>query len=134
MSEAALYRLLVQSMNGRLVVFPKIRLIDIILPVPDSAATINSMIDRYVDYALVESLSLRVIAVIELYDLGKEGDETPPDDDFMENALESAGIHVVMIPRKKHYLLADIKEILSSVLPGIHHTGESINITKEDDF
>jgi len=118
-AELAFYRVLLQAVEGQYRVFSKVRLADIIEPIPALAGSerqsaLNSIKSKHVDFVLCDPVSLSIEGIVELDDSTHERNDRRQRDAFVDQALSAAGIPIFHIPAKQTYSVNAIRSALFS--------------------
>jgi len=103
-------------------IFPKVRLADIVQPVTNPSrsgwqSAFNRICGKHVDFVLCHPTTLAVAGVIELDDKTHQRFERGIRDDLVDSALNDAGLRVVRVVARASYSPADIRTQLSELLP-----------------
>lgn len=98
----------------------KLRLADIIRVrkgLSNSARTsaLNRITSKHVDFALCDLATREVIGVIELDDASHQKASRQRRDEFVDKALETAGVPVVHITARKSYTPSEVREQVSAL-------------------
>jgi len=103
-TEAAFYRAVLWVLPHGVLCFAKVRLIDLIKPaVRNDATATNKIIQKHVDFVLVNALDFEPIATIELDDKSHQTEKRQVRDAFVDGALASAGIPLIRIQARMEY-------------------------------
>ena len=111
--EQTAFHALVSAGEGRVVVFPKVHLVDF-LAVREGVQHISEAIrmDRKrVDFLLCDAETMEPLAVVELFSNDKEAPR-PPQDPFVSRALASSGLANFRIEAVSHYPIDELRERL----------------------
>jgi Protein of unknown function (DUF2726) len=109
-AELRFYRVLLRAVPAGLVVFVKVRLIDLV-NVPDKAwreygAPASGM---HLDFVLADAATLEVVLVIELDDKSHLGTEAQKRDKFKNAALGAAGVPILRVRAAGRYDEGDLR-------------------------
>jgi hypothetical protein len=102
-AEAAFYRVARHALPESVLLFPKVRLIDVIKSEWRDASAKNRIIQKHLDFVIVEANSFRILGVIELDDRSHDRGDRMRRDAFVDKALASAGIPIVRIKASVGY-------------------------------
>ena len=117
-AERSFYGVLEQAVAGEFKVFGKVRLGDLIQPARGMSQSRrtgvrNRINQKHVDFVLCHPDTLAVAGVVELDDASHGRKDRADRDDFVDKALESAGVSVLRFPARKGYAVAEIQERLA---------------------
>lgn len=111
--ETTFYRALNQYLDPSLVVFPKIRIQNLVYASPESRITyalLAKMQDKYLDFAICEADSLNIVCVIE-FDDGVAPLKTEQENADMERILRSAALILFRYQPQYQYSDTDFTQI-----------------------
>ncbi len=132
-TELALYRALVELVERRYVICPKVALNDVfyIVRPNENVNFFNKIFRKHIDFLLCEPSTLKPVFGVELVKpIAKS--ETRESDQFMEDLFLSAGIPLVHIPTSEHYRITDLVELFRFSLVKVKETGPLRATTKSD--
>ena len=103
-------------------IFPKVRLADIVQPVANPSksgwqSAFNRICGKHVDFVLCHPTTLAVIGVIELDDKTHQRFERGIRDDLVDSALKDAGLRVMRMAARSAYSPDDIRTQISELFP-----------------
>ncbi|OGV57576.1 MAG: hypothetical protein A2X45_11275 [Lentisphaerae bacterium GWF2_50_93] len=112
-AELSFFKVLEQALDGKYKIFTKIRLADIIkvggeLEKSERQTAFNKIQSKHVDFVLCDPGDLSVQCVIELDDKSHEAADRIARDEFVDSALESAGIPIARFAARRQYAAEDI--------------------------
>lgn len=112
--EKAFYKVLIEAVTDRNVVFPKVRLADVIhlRSKPRSHSSyweaFNRISQRHVDFVIADAQSLQTILVVELDDKTHLHPRQVKKDAFLNSVLQNCGIPIARIKAASHYHAPDL--------------------------
>ena len=120
-AERNFYEVLHRAVGPNLMVFPKVRLADV-MRVPNGTpgyySHFNRISAKHVDFLICTCDTLSPALVVELDDSSHERTERRDRDDFVDSALASAGLPILHVPARSQYNLAEIAaSVQASILP-----------------
>lgn len=102
------------QLNGKFVIFSKVRLADIVKPVavdgPSWWTAFNQLSSKHIDFVVCEPASLSLVCCIELDDASHDRDERKGREGFVDECLAAAGIPLLRFPASKGCSPAEIHE------------------------
>ena len=118
-AESSLYRLLTSRLQGRAVIFPKVRLAYVFFVARPNVnlAFVNRVAQRHVDFLICDTSSLRPIAAVELDDSSHARPDRQKSDSFLNEVFSSASLPLVRITARASYTAEEISRVLSYVVP-----------------
>ena len=124
-AEASFFHILRRSAPNGTVVFPKVRLADLIYaPQQEERHTAWQRINRkHVDFVLCDDTTLRPLAAIELDDRSHRRPDRLERDAFVDRVFADAGLPLVHLQVRRSYDPRDLAETLSDVLARRDATG-----------
>ena len=131
--ELSLYRVLVELVEARYVICPKVALNDIfsIVRPNENVHYFNKIFRKHVDFLLSHPKTLKPAFGIELVKpIAK--DDTRERDQFMEDLFLGAGLPLVQIPAGERYKIADLVDLFKQALVKVKDTG-SLRATDKTD-
>jgi hypothetical protein len=119
--EAQFYLALAHAVYPELIVFPKIRIADIITPEArynssEWFSAFGRIKAKHVDFVLCKGTTLETVAVVELDGLSHESVNQMKRDEFVNEAISSCGIHVLRVPQQTSYSIPDARRMIFSAL------------------
>lgn len=117
-AERSFLGVLEQAVNGRYRFMGKVRLADVVkvkgsLNKSSWQSAFNRIQSKHVDIVACDPATLGIRFVIELDDSTHSQSKRQARDQFVDNALQAAGITVVHVPAKRGYSVHDIQSTLS---------------------
>ena len=117
-AERSFFGVLEQAAAGEFKVFGKVRLGDLAQPakgLSQSRRTSlrNRVQQKHVDFVLCRPDTLEVAGVVELDDVSHGRKDRADRDDFVDQALASAGVPVLHFPARKAYAVAEVQARLA---------------------
>ena len=110
-AERSFYEVLCSVLDGQLLVFPKVRLADLVW-MPKGTANrqthFNRIQSKHVDFVLCTRDKISPVLVIELDDASHEEESRRHRDTFVDAALSAAGLPILHIPAKSAYVPAEL--------------------------
>ena len=118
-SEQSLYRLMNSTLQGRAVVFPKVRLADIFFVARpnENMAYINRVAQRHLDFLLCDPATLHPVAGLELDDSSHTRPQRQASDAFLNEVFTAAGLPLIRVPVQASYTAEQLSGILSGIVP-----------------
>ncbi len=111
-AELAFYRALREAIADRYQVFGKVRVADVLKPQTENRGdwqrAFNKISAKHFDFLLCDRDSLKVLAAVELDDSSHRRIDRVKRDDFLNQAVENAGLPLLRFPVQAIY---DIKAI-----------------------
>ena len=132
-SELSLYRVLVELVEDRYAICPKVSLDDIFFIVRpnENVHYFNKIFRKHVDFLLCHPRALRPAFGIDLVKPIAR-DDTRERDQFIEDLFLGAGLPLVQIPAAEHYKIADLVERFKQALLKLKDTGSLRATSKLD--
>jgi hypothetical protein len=114
-TETNFYRVLVSVVGDRLLVFPKVRLADILFVTGknDYFAFFNRISARHLDFLLCYPQTLKPVLGIELDDASHSHDDRTKRDDFVDKAFAAAGLGLLRVRAQRSYDVQQLRTLLS---------------------
>lgn len=113
--EIAFLRVLAQITDPAHQIAPKVRLIDIVRP--SNAHGRNQVIQKHVDFLIVDRVTTQPFAVIELNDKSHATPARQHADNVKRAALEAAGLRMICVTAAARYDADTIKAMLYPATP-----------------
>ena len=131
--ELSLYRVLVELVEDRYVICPKVALNDIFLIVRpnENVHYFNKIFRKHVDFLLCHPKTLKPAFGIELVKPIAKND-TRESDQFMQDLFLGAGLPLVQIPSSERYKIVDLVDLFKHALLKVKDTGSLRATTKSD--
>lgn len=110
-AERSFYEVLHRAVAPNLVVFPKVRLADVVKVRKGNEAWqshYNRISAKHVDFLVCNCDTLSPALVVELDDSSHERADRQERDAFVDNALASAGLPILHVPARSQYNPAEI--------------------------
>ncbi|MBN1545264.1 MAG: DUF2726 domain-containing protein [Syntrophaceae bacterium] len=119
-AERSFLGVLEQAVNGRYRFMGKVRLADVVkvrggMSKSSWQNAFNKIQNKHVDIVACDPATLSIQFVVELDDSTHSQSRRQSRDQFVDNALQAAGIPVVHVTAKKGYSIQDIQGIFSQV-------------------
>lgn len=120
-AELNFYRYLVKAVDGRAVVFGKVRIADVIQPkqsLKGSKRTevLAKIAQKHFDFVIVHPDTMEVIAAIELNDASHKQKDRAERDKLVREAMKSSNIPLIEVPAGKSYDMKNLFKLLAPVL------------------
>lgn len=121
-AERFFFGVLYQAVDqGRFVIFGKVRLADVIktqtgLPPPERQRAFNKISAKHLDFVICRIEDLSVACAVELDDASHQRAERRARDEFVDAALNAAGITVLHIKVQRRYSLNALRGELDLIL------------------
>jgi hypothetical protein len=117
-AERSFFGVLEQAVAGEFTVFGKVRLGDLVQPAKGLSQSRrtglrNRIQQKHVDFVLCRPDTLEVAGVVELDDASHGRKDRAERDDFVDQALGSAGMPVLHFPARKAYAVAEVRAKLA---------------------
>lgn len=112
--EKAFYPVLVEAVTDRNVVFPKVRLADVVhlraKPRSNSSywEAFNRISQRHVDFVIADAKSLQTVLIVELDDKTHLNPKQAKKDAFLNSILQGAGIPIARVKASRSYNAPDL--------------------------
>lgn len=119
-AELRFFRVLEQVLAGRVRIYAKVRLADLIRVRPGLSGrtffqAFNAIACKHIDYVLCDDAH-RILCAIELDDSSHARPERRQRDAFVDAALNAAGIPLLRFPVQARYELRGLRQQLQAVL------------------
>ena len=136
-AERSFLGVLEQAVAGQYRIFGKVRLGDLIQPAKgytkgQRMGAWNRINQKHVDFVLCQPETLIVVGAVELDDSSHGRKDRKDRDDFVDRALESAGIPLVRFAARKGYAVAEVAAKLAEVLSPKEDETESADFSMGD--
>jgi hypothetical protein len=131
--ELALYRVLVELVEDRYVICPKVALNDVFFIVRpnENIHYFNKIFRKHVDFLLCHPKSLKPAFAIELVKSSLKN-ESRESDQFMGDLFLGAGLPLVQILASERYKIAELVDLFKQALLKVKDTG-SLRATHQSD-
>jgi len=118
-SEKRFYRVLQEVVEDRYLIFAKVRVADVLLPVSTKdrsrwRSAFNKVACKHFDYVLCDH-DLHILAAIELDDASHNRKDRQERDIFLEWACKSAGFPLIRVKTAKHYDKEALRKTLKNI-------------------
>jgi hypothetical protein len=142
-AERSFLGVLEQALSEEFRVFGKVRLGDVIQPAKglnksQRQTAWNKVNFKHLDYLICRTDTLGVVAAVELDDKSHNAKNRFERDQFIDQALSSAGIRMVRFKAQKSYEFVDVKRKLADLMmegsEEVFSLGSSSNPEVESDF
>ncbi|NQU09431.1 DUF2726 domain-containing protein [bacterium] len=120
-AERSFYEVLRSITGNDLVVFAKVRLLDLVwLPagVQNRQGWINRVSARHIDFVLCDRSNLRPLVAVELDDSSHQREDRRVRDAFVDQVCAAAGLPILHMPAKKAYVASEVAAQAQGVLEG----------------
>ncbi len=118
-AESSFYRVLLLACGGQFLVFPKVRLVDILFVqkgVEKWQSHHNRISNRHTDFLLCNPQTLRPSLAVELDDGSHNRSDRKERDAFVDQAFKAAGLPLLHVPAKNTYDAQQLRALLSAGL------------------
>jgi hypothetical protein len=117
-AELSFFHVLEKAFGGRFTICPKVRLGDLVFVAQPNRnmAYVNKVQGKHVDFVLGDPRTMRPVAAVELDDSSHARADRRKRDEFVNAALEAAGLPVVRVPAGRTYEPGALREILLAAL------------------
>jgi len=118
-AEASLFRLISSHLQGRGMVFPKVRLADIFFVARpnENLSHINRIAQRHLDFLVCDATSLCPLAGIELDDTSHARPQRQESDRFLNEVFAAASLPLTRIPAQRTYTAEEVAGFLRDIPP-----------------
>jgi hypothetical protein len=113
-AERSFYGVLLQVLKGRLVVFAKVRLCDVLKH--GNRQSLNKISQKHVDFVLCTPDRLAPVLAIELDDKSHSTPHRKERDEFVDLAFGAADLPIVHVPVKRSYSTAEVEATIQSAM------------------
>ncbi|KAF0178687.1 MAG: topA [Limisphaerales bacterium] len=116
-AELNFYAALAHAVYPELVVFPKMRVTDLINPIEhryssNGAKAWNAIAQKHVDFVLCHSASLEVAGIVELDDRSHDRADRRKRDQLIDQAFTEAGLRILHIECQPSYSQPETRRII----------------------
>jgi hypothetical protein len=118
-TELAFFQTLIQIINGKYFISTQVqlaRIINVQKGTNDEKIYFNKIIQKSVDFVLLDKNTMEVKLVIELDDYTHKRYDRNQRDNFVDNALKSANIPIVHIPVSDNYKPEELNTLISQAI------------------
>ena len=118
-AERSFYEVLAVTVDSRLMVFPKIRLLDLVEPLrgaENRQALRNRVQSKHVDFVLCDRAALRPVLVVELDDASHQRQNRKDRDASLDSILASAGLPILHMRAERGYTTSELKQKIASAI------------------
>ena len=117
-AERSFFEILQLAKPANTLIAIKVRLADVIKPARTTGRgnwqrAFNGTSAKHLDFVLLSSVTLEVMAAVELDDRSHEQENRRVRDQLINAALESAGIPIVRVPARASYAIDEMRKLLS---------------------
>jgi hypothetical protein len=114
-AERSFLGVLEQAVGDQCRIMGKVRLGDIIkvrsgLDASARQTANNKIQSKHLDFVAVDPDDLSILFVVELDDKSHQRTDRKKRDDFLENALDAAGVTLIRFPAKQGYVVEEIRQ------------------------
>lgn len=122
-TELTFYRALQAATQGQYLVFGKVRVADVLKPQTDNRAdrqrAFNKISAKHFDFVLCDPVNLKVLAAVELDDSSHQRVDRIKRDDFLNQAVASAGLPLIRFPVQESYGQEAIQRNIAKTLGAV---------------
>jgi len=127
-AERAFYEVLIDAIGDDFDILCKVRLADVIVVRPGLSQrfrmrAFNRISAKHLDFVICDPESYVVIGVIELDDRSHLREDRRERDEFIDGALEAAGISILHMPAQRRYSALKLRD---QVLDSLEQAGPTI--------
>lgn len=120
-TEATFYRALQAALVEQFVVLAKVRVADVLKPQKNLNRSewqraFNKISAKHFDFVLCDKASLKIIAVVELHQSSRDRSDRSKPDDFLSQAVASAGLPRIRFTAATAYLPEVIQSTVAQAL------------------
>jgi very-short-patch-repair endonuclease len=120
-AERSFFGVLQQALEREFTALAKVRLADILrvqrgISAQHRSVAFNRIVSKHADFVICASDTFRVVGVVELDDKSHRAEARQRRDQFLDAALEAAGIPVLHVVAQHSYSIQDIRSRLASLL------------------
>lgn len=120
-AERSFYGALVQAVGNDALVFAKVRIADVLLPISGMNRTnwqraFNKVSSKHFDFVLCNKDDCSFILGVELDDASHKTKKTQQRDEFVNRACASAGFTLLRIKAARSYVLADLRQLFKDAI------------------
>lgn len=113
-AECSFFGVLEQVAGSQFRLFAKVRLADIVKPAQRDnrsrrQAALNRITSKHVDFVLCNKKGFHIVGIIELDDKSHRRADREDRDDFLDAALQQAGIPILRIPARSSYSTNELR-------------------------
>ena len=115
-AERSFYEVLCRSVDRDTVVFPKVRLVDLLwLPrgTPNRQGLLNRVFSKHVDFVLCTGQLLRPLSVVELDDASHSQERRQARDDIVDTILRNADLPLLRVTVRRTYSTEELRQMIS---------------------
>ena len=109
------------AIGNRYLISFKVRLADVITAKDWESSYGRKIAQKHLDFVLTTPKTTRIVAAIELNDASHEASERQRRDDFLSQALHSAGIPLITFPIYYKYDAEKIRHRILAAITAIRH-------------
>lgn len=108
--------------DSNIVIFPKVRLIDIVDVLPHSDKVYLWKIQaKHIDFVLCNENDSKILLCLELNDSSHRSQDRIERDVFVSNVLNTVNIPIVFLPVQRYYEPNEVYEKISQYIPYINY-------------
>lgn len=135
-AERSFFGVLQLSTKGRLLIFAKVRVADILtttkgLSNSERQSAFNRIKAKHFDFVLCDPNHLGVVCVLELDDKSHKKASRQQRDEFLNSACEAAGVPLIHFQAKAAYAQSEIEKTLGPYLPQLEKVAITLNPESE---
>jgi len=119
-AERSFFGVLQQAVQGRYLIFAKVRLADLLLvrARTDGRQSFQNRINaKHLDFVLCDVNTVSPVVCIELDDASHQRSDRVDRDHFVDNAMRTAGLPLVRIKARTSYRLDEVRDAIEQALP-----------------
>lgn len=134
-AERSFYEVLCRSVERDLVVFPKVRLVDLLwLPrgTPNRRGLLNRVMSKHVDFVLCTGQLLRPSLAVELDDSSHSQEQRRVRDDTVDRILRDANLPLLRVPVRRTYSAEELKETIHLKRDSPHEERPIVEVRRMD--
>ncbi len=118
-AERSFYETLLTTLQGSLIVFPKVRLLDLVW-LPKGTEHVqshrNTVQSKHVDFVLCDRQALKPLLVIELNDASHDSASRKERDQLVANVLAAAGIAMLTVRARQGYVMTELRRQIEAAI------------------
>lgn len=120
-AERSFYGVLVQEASSDYLVFPKVRIADVLNPVKGMGksgrqSAFNAISSKHFDFLLCDPSDCSVRLAVELDDASHDAERSRKRDRLVNQACESAGLPLLRVKAARSYAAPDIRNRIEALL------------------
>ncbi|QSX32169.1 DUF2726 domain-containing protein [Shewanella avicenniae] len=120
-AERSFYGALVQAVGNDALVFAKVRIADVLVPISGMNRTnwqraFNKVSSKHFDFVLCNKDDCSLILGVELDDASHNTKKVQQRDEFVNRACASAGFTLLRVKAARSYVLADLRQLVKDAI------------------